>query len=203
MDFWGKWPRCAEAVVKHWTSKLLDYFSLKHTWLPSVVQKAKSKQKMHPPQKNNHVVSDIYCSWSHDYYYLLLPGDVQGYLLKNKKCIYSCIIAFSLTVTRDKKEFTFWFNNEAYHSPSLSLSVLDNIIFMSLSGPDATITVSNKPQPQRVTENKYKETYVCFFSLGFVKLILFFLSHRVCNEVLLLAINIIIIPLCVLYVFFL
>ncbi|XP_075828185.1 phospholipid-transporting ATPase ABCA3-like [Microtus pennsylvanicus] len=86
-----------------------------------------------------------------------VQGDVQGYLLKNKKCIYSCIIAFSLTVTRDKKEFTFWFNNEAYHSPSLSLSVLDNIIFMSLSGSDATITVSNKPQPQRVTENKYNE----------------------------------------------
>ncbi|KAK7833303.1 hypothetical protein U0070_017302 [Myodes glareolus] len=86
-----------------------------------------------------------------------VQGDVQGYLLRNKKCIYSCIIALSLTVTRDKKEFTFWFNNEAYHSPSLSLSVLENIIFMSLSGPDATITVSNTPQPQRVTENKYNK----------------------------------------------
>lgn len=74
---------------------------------------------------------------------------------------------------------------------------------MSLSGPDATITVSNTPQPQRVTENKSNKKYVYFFSLGFVKLILLFLSHCVCNEVLLVVINIIIIPLCVLYVFFL
>ncbi|XP_006985786.1 phospholipid-transporting ATPase ABCA3-like isoform X1 [Peromyscus maniculatus bairdii] len=78
-----------------------------------------------------------------------VQGDVQTYLLANEDCIYSCIIAFSLDVTRDQKKFTFWFNNEAFHSPSLSLSVLDNIIFMSLSGPNATITVSNKPQPQR------------------------------------------------------
>uniref|UniRef100_A0A8C2MJ39 ATP-binding cassette, sub-family A member 14 n=2 Tax=Cricetulus griseus TaxID=10029 RepID=A0A8C2MJ39_CRIGR len=94
-----------------------------------------------------------------------VQGDVQSYLVTKKECIYSCIIAFSLHVTRDKKTFTFWFNNEAYHSSSLSLSVLDNIIFMSLSGADATITVSNKPQPRQVIENKYKKRHIQGFEI--------------------------------------
>uniref|UniRef100_A0A8W4FMP3 ATP binding cassette subfamily A member 14 n=1 Tax=Sus scrofa TaxID=9823 RepID=A0A8W4FMP3_PIG len=51
-------------------------------------------------------------------------------------------------VNGNQKRVTFWFNNEAYHSSSLSLAILDNIMFMSLSGPDASITVTNKPQPK-------------------------------------------------------
>ncbi|XP_052030939.1 phospholipid-transporting ATPase ABCA3-like [Apodemus sylvaticus] len=86
-----------------------------------------------------------------------VQGDMQDYLLENKDCIYSCIVAFSLDVTAKEKIFTFWFNNEAYHSSPLSLSILDNIIFKYLSGPNATITVSNKPQPQRVTKGKSDE----------------------------------------------
>ncbi|XP_031243974.1 ATP-binding cassette sub-family A member 3-like isoform X2 [Mastomys coucha] len=86
-----------------------------------------------------------------------VQGSMQDYLLTNKDCIYSCIVAFSLDVTTQEKTFTFWFNNEAYHASPLSLSILDNIIFKYLSGPDATITVSNKPQPQRVTKDKSNE----------------------------------------------
>ncbi|XP_021491365.1 phospholipid-transporting ATPase ABCA3-like [Meriones unguiculatus] len=96
-----------------------------------------------------------------------VEGDVQDYLLKDKECIYSCIIAFSFDVIRGKKTFTFWFNNEAYHSPSLSLSVLDSIIFMSLSGPDATITVSNKPQPVRVTDQNYDKRSISGLQIVF------------------------------------
>ncbi|CAH6793029.1 phospholipid-transporting ATPase ABCA3 [Phodopus roborovskii] len=96
-----------------------------------------------------------------------VQGDVQDYLITNKECIYSCIIAFSINVSREKKTFTFWFNNEAYHSSSLSLSVLDNIIFMSLSGPDATITVSNKPQPRPVLENKSNKRHIPGFEIVF------------------------------------
>nr|XP_058142182.1 phospholipid-transporting ATPase ABCA3-like [Dasypus novemcinctus] len=80
-----------------------------------------------------------------------VQGDLEDYLLKNEKCIYSCIVAFSIEVIGDRKNITFWFNNEAYHSPSLALAILDNIIFKTLSGPDSSITVSNKPQPQRTT----------------------------------------------------
>lgn len=52
-----------------------------------------------------------------------------------------------MEVVANRTEITVLFNNQAYHSPSLSLAILDNILFMSISGADASITVSNKPQP--------------------------------------------------------
>ncbi|XP_013360360.1 PREDICTED: ATP-binding cassette sub-family A member 3-like isoform X2 [Chinchilla lanigera] len=76
-----------------------------------------------------------------------VQGDVVNYLRENKECITMCIVALSIEVRTNETIFTALFNNQAYHSPSLSLSVLDNIIFMSLSGADASITVYNKPQP--------------------------------------------------------
>ncbi|XP_076997713.1 phospholipid-transporting ATPase ABCA3-like isoform X3 [Tamandua tetradactyla] len=83
-----------------------------------------------------------------------VEGDLEDYLLQNEKCVYSCIVAFSIEVMGNRMNITFWFNNEAYHSPSLSLALLDNIIFRTLSGPDASITVSNKPQPQQTTTKR-------------------------------------------------
>ncbi|XP_034369378.1 phospholipid-transporting ATPase ABCA3-like isoform X1 [Arvicanthis niloticus] len=77
-----------------------------------------------------------------------VQGDLLKYLEKNDECIHLCIIAFSIMVAANITIFTVLFNNEAYHSPSLSLAVLDNILFMSLSGADASITVFNKPQPR-------------------------------------------------------
>ncbi|XP_007956953.1 phospholipid-transporting ATPase ABCA3-like [Orycteropus afer afer] len=74
-------------------------------------------------------------------------GDIQNYLMGNKDCIHLCIVALSIEVKTNETVLTVLFNNEAYHSPSVSLAVLDNILFKSLSGPDASITVSNKPQP--------------------------------------------------------
>ncbi|CAK7303304.1 Phospholipid-transporting ATPase ABCA3 [Vulpes lagopus] len=59
--------------------------------------------------------------------------------------------------TRGQTEVTIWFNNQAYHSPPLSLTVLDNIIFMALSGPNASITVSNKPQPLNAASKKLEK----------------------------------------------
>uniref|UniRef100_A0A287AX58 ATP binding cassette subfamily A member 14 n=1 Tax=Sus scrofa TaxID=9823 RepID=A0A287AX58_PIG len=83
-----------------------------------------------------------------------VKGRMDAYLANNSECIYSCIIAFSIEVNGNQKRVTFWFNNEAYHSSSLSLAILDNIMFMSLSGPDASITVTNKPQPKYGTSGK-------------------------------------------------
>ncbi|KAM6166302.1 phospholipid-transporting ATPase ABCA3-like [Erethizon dorsatum] len=76
-----------------------------------------------------------------------VQGDLLNYLRENKECIVMCIIALSIEVKTNETIFTALFNNQAYHSPSLSLSVLDNLLFMSLSGADASLTVSNKPQP--------------------------------------------------------
>ncbi|XP_044771201.1 phospholipid-transporting ATPase ABCA3-like [Neomonachus schauinslandi] len=83
-----------------------------------------------------------------------VKGDLTKYLQESQECIYSCIIALSFHVVGNKKLVTLWFNNKAYHSPPLSLAILDNLIFMALSGPDASITVSNKPQPQNIVSKK-------------------------------------------------
>uniref|UniRef100_G1LHB0 ATP-binding cassette sub-family A member 3-like n=1 Tax=Ailuropoda melanoleuca TaxID=9646 RepID=G1LHB0_AILME len=94
--------------------------------------------------------------------------EVKGKALskrKKDKCIYSCIIALSFHADRNQRIVTLWFNNKAYHSPPLSLAVLDNIIFMALSGPDASITVSNKPQPQNIVSKKL-ETLNLFFGVS-------------------------------------
>ncbi|XP_053781886.1 phospholipid-transporting ATPase ABCA3-like [Desmodus rotundus] len=76
-----------------------------------------------------------------------VPGNVTNYILENKECRDFSIIALSIEVEKNKTVFTILFNNEAYHSAATSLAVLDNILFMSLSGPSASIKVSNRPQP--------------------------------------------------------
>uniref|UniRef100_A0A8C3VUR2 ABC transporter domain-containing protein n=1 Tax=Catagonus wagneri TaxID=51154 RepID=A0A8C3VUR2_9CETA len=78
--------------------------------------------------------------------------EVQGkthmnYILESKEYRDFSIIAFSIRAEKNKTIFTILFNNEAYHSAATSLAVLDNILFMSLSGLSASIDVSNKPQP--------------------------------------------------------
>uniref|UniRef100_G1Q1D1 ATP-binding cassette sub-family A member 3-like n=1 Tax=Myotis lucifugus TaxID=59463 RepID=G1Q1D1_MYOLU len=76
-----------------------------------------------------------------------VQGHVTNDILKIKKFNDFSIIAFSIDVGKNKTLLTILFNNEAYHSATTSLAVLDNILFMSLSGPSASIKVSNKPQP--------------------------------------------------------
>ncbi|XP_049760992.1 phospholipid-transporting ATPase ABCA3-like [Elephas maximus indicus] len=76
-----------------------------------------------------------------------VQGDLLNYLMESKDCICSCIVAFSIEVKTNETVLTALFNNEAYHSPSASLMVLDNLLFKSVSGPDASLTVFNNPQP--------------------------------------------------------
>uniref|UniRef100_A0A8C4KWK8 ABC transporter domain-containing protein n=1 Tax=Equus asinus TaxID=9793 RepID=A0A8C4KWK8_EQUAS len=73
-----------------------------------------------------------------------------NYILENKECHDFSIIALSIEVEKNETIFTILFNNEAYHSAATSLAVLDNILFMSLSGPNASIEVYNKPQPPHI-----------------------------------------------------
>ncbi|XP_037363345.1 phospholipid-transporting ATPase ABCA3-like isoform X2 [Talpa occidentalis] len=83
-----------------------------------------------------------------------VQGNLEKYILENKECRDFSIIAFSVNVNKNKTVFTIWFNNEAYHSPATSLAVFDNILFMTLSGPNASIRISNKPQPLPVYGSK-------------------------------------------------
>lgn len=96
----------------------------------------------------------------------LIPGDLLEYLSKDQQCTYSCIVAYSVEVVGFRTTITFWFNNEAFHSPSLSLALLDDTIFKSLSGSSASITVSNKPQP-RGTSNTPRDRYVHIYTYMF------------------------------------
>ncbi|KAM9583970.1 phospholipid-transporting ATPase ABCA3-like [Trichechus inunguis] len=82
-----------------------------------------------------------------DQYCFLILGNLLKYLMENKDCGHLCIVALSIEEKTNETVLTALFNNEAYHSPSASLMLLDNILFMSLFGPDASLTVSNKPQP--------------------------------------------------------
>uniref|UniRef100_A0A667I5F0 ABC transporter domain-containing protein n=1 Tax=Lynx canadensis TaxID=61383 RepID=A0A667I5F0_LYNCA len=76
-----------------------------------------------------------------------VQGDLLKYLMENEDCIHLCIVAFSIEVKTNKIILTGLFNNQAYHSPSLTLSILDNILLMTIAGSNASLTVSNKPQP--------------------------------------------------------
>ncbi|XP_037363662.1 phospholipid-transporting ATPase ABCA3 [Talpa occidentalis] len=47
---------------------------------------------------------------------------------------------------------TALFNNQAYHSPATALALVDNLLFKLLCGPQASITVSNYPQPRSLLQ---------------------------------------------------
>nr|KAF6440961.1 hypothetical protein HJG63_012196 [Rousettus aegyptiacus] len=76
-----------------------------------------------------------------------VQGNITNYIMEHRECRDFSIIAFSVVVEKNQTVLTVLFNNEAYHSAATSLAVLDNILFMSLSGPNASIRVVNKPQP--------------------------------------------------------
>uniref|UniRef100_G3N2H7 ATP binding cassette subfamily A member 16 n=1 Tax=Bos taurus TaxID=9913 RepID=G3N2H7_BOVIN len=74
--------------------------------------------------------------------------EVQGKTCRKKETYRDfSLTAFSIEVEKNNTVFTIFFNNEAYHSAATSLAVFDNVLFMSLSGANASIKVSNKPQP--------------------------------------------------------
>uniref|UniRef100_A0A8C6FXX0 ABC transporter domain-containing protein n=1 Tax=Moschus moschiferus TaxID=68415 RepID=A0A8C6FXX0_MOSMO len=76
-----------------------------------------------------------------------VQGNVMKYIKESKEYRDFSLTAFSIEVEKNNTVFTIFFNNEAYHSAATSLAVFDNVLFMSLSGPNASIKVSNKPQP--------------------------------------------------------
>nr|XP_020764546.1 ATP-binding cassette sub-family A member 3-like isoform X5 [Odocoileus virginianus texanus] len=76
-----------------------------------------------------------------------VQGNVMKYIMENKEYRDFSLTAFSIEVEKNNTVFTIFFNNEAYHSAATSLAVFDNVLFMSVSGPNASIKVSNKPQP--------------------------------------------------------
>nr|XP_044986326.1 phospholipid-transporting ATPase ABCA3 isoform X2 [Jaculus jaculus] len=63
-----------------------------------------------------------------------------------------CLVATSFKDVGEWTVVTALFNNQAYHSPATALSVVDNLLFRLLCGPQASIQVSNYPQPRSVLQ---------------------------------------------------
>lgn len=105
-----------------------------------------------------YVADDLYFGKTNQYHVIILGG-LQQYFVKAEECIHFCIVAFSLEVNKGEIILTGLFNNQAYHSPALTLAILDNILFMLISGPNASLTVSNKPQLPSA-DKKERERYV-------------------------------------------
>ncbi|XP_044533206.1 phospholipid-transporting ATPase ABCA3-like [Gracilinanus agilis] len=69
-----------------------------------------------------------------------------------------CLIALCFKSKNNESVITILFNNQAFHTPAMALAVVDNLLFKLISGPKASITVINHPQPRNSLETA-KEHY--------------------------------------------
>ncbi|XP_055460812.1 phospholipid-transporting ATPase ABCA3 [Psammomys obesus] len=71
-----------------------------------------------------------------------------------------CLVATSFKDKGERTVVTALFNNQAYHSPATALAIVDNLLFKLLCGPQASIEISNYPQPrntQQVAKDQFNE----------------------------------------------
>ncbi|XP_062956081.1 phospholipid-transporting ATPase ABCA3 [Cynocephalus volans] len=59
-----------------------------------------------------------------------------------------CLVATSFRDVGERTVVTALFNNQAYHSAATALAIVDNLLLKLLCGPQASIVVSNYPQPR-------------------------------------------------------
>ncbi|XP_059126156.1 ATP-binding cassette sub-family A member 17-like isoform X2 [Peromyscus eremicus] len=88
---------------------------------------------------------------------LYIQGPVEDFLLKKAKegpedfdKLY--VVAASFEDVNNHTIVKALFNNQAYHSPGLALTLVDNFLFKLLSGANASITTTNYPQPLTAEE---------------------------------------------------
>ncbi|XP_006872052.1 PREDICTED: ATP-binding cassette sub-family A member 3-like [Chrysochloris asiatica] len=81
-----------------------------------------------------------------------VTGNLEEFLLKSGRCKEQCIVAISLEVQKSRAIITALFNNQAYHAAPTALNLVNKILFKLLSGPGASISVSNKPQPRTASQ---------------------------------------------------
>ncbi|KAB0339548.1 hypothetical protein FD754_023838, partial [Muntiacus muntjak] len=88
---------------------------------------------------------------------LELQSPVEAFLLKKLEeepevFDQNYLVAISFDDMGNHTIVTAMFNNQAYHSMAQVLALVDNVLFKLLSGPQASITVLNHPQPQSSLE---------------------------------------------------
>ncbi|XP_071067543.1 ATP-binding cassette sub-family A member 17-like [Dasypus novemcinctus] len=69
------------------------------------------------------------------------------------------VVAVSFEDVKNHTVVTALFNNQAYHSPAMALTLVDNFLFKLLSGEGASITVYNHPQPMSSQETSESILY--------------------------------------------
>lgn len=75
-----------------------------------------------------------------------------------------CLVAASFRDVGERTVVTALFNNQAYHSPATALAIVDNLLFKLLCGPQASIMVSNYPQPRsalQAAKDQFNEYVHC------------------------------------------
>ncbi|XP_070635571.1 ATP-binding cassette sub-family A member 17-like isoform X1 [Bos indicus] len=88
---------------------------------------------------------------------LELQSPVEAFLLKKLEeepevFDQNYLVAISFDDMENHTVVTALFNNQAYHSTAQALALVDNVLFKLLSGPSASITVLNHPQPESSME---------------------------------------------------
>ncbi|XP_060028541.1 ATP-binding cassette sub-family A member 17-like [Erinaceus europaeus] len=88
---------------------------------------------------------------------LELPGLVEEFLLKRleeepEQFDGKYLVGVSVEHQGNRSTVTALFNNQALHSPALAVALVDSLLFRLLSGPRASITAVNHPQPQSTSE---------------------------------------------------
>uniref|UniRef100_F6U7N4 ATP binding cassette subfamily A member 3 n=1 Tax=Xenopus tropicalis TaxID=8364 RepID=F6U7N4_XENTR len=79
--------------------------------------------------------------------YLLTRASDEGALFAER-----CLCAADIQNLGSRIKVTARFNNQAYHAVASALALVDNALFKLIAGPEASISVTNYPQPRNTTE---------------------------------------------------
>ncbi|XP_051845492.1 phospholipid-transporting ATPase ABCA3-like [Antechinus flavipes] len=69
------------------------------------------------------------------------------------------LVAMSFHDEGERTVITALFNNQAYHSAPMALSVADNIVYKLFFGSRASITVTNDPEPLHTSDSAFDKLY--------------------------------------------
>ncbi|XP_063790760.1 phospholipid-transporting ATPase ABCA3 [Pseudophryne corroboree] len=84
--------------------------------------------------------------------YLLAKASEEGALFAEH-----CLCAAEILNDGSRTRVTARFNNQAYHSVAAALALADNALFKLIAGPNASISVTNYPQPRNTSETAQDE----------------------------------------------
>ncbi|XP_053328151.1 phospholipid-transporting ATPase ABCA3 [Spea bombifrons] len=79
--------------------------------------------------------------------YLLAKASDEGALFAEH-----CLCAADIQSVGPRIKLTALFNNQAFHAVAAALALADNALFKLIAGPEASISVTNYPQPRNTTE---------------------------------------------------